>query len=128
MRRPFAEAILDESVATDVFLFGSSARRRTEPKDIDHLLFDRGDVSALNWGTYSSKSRSRSGPSKRRLKIQLVHFGPIDNAAVETTPGPTFTSSHRMLRVTVADGSITPPRPATTRSAGVSDSDRHVAK
>ncbi len=49
-----AEAILDASVATDVFLFGSLVRRRTEPKDIDLLLFDRGDVSALNWGGYSS--------------------------------------------------------------------------
>jgi hypothetical protein len=33
-----AEAILDASVATEVFLFGSLARRRTEPKDIDLLL------------------------------------------------------------------------------------------
>lgn len=49
-----AKAILDANVVTDVFLFGSLARRKSEPKDIDLLFFDRGDVSTLNWHGYSS--------------------------------------------------------------------------
>jgi hypothetical protein len=49
-----AEGILDAHVVTDIFLFGSLARRAKEPKDVDLLLFDEGDVSALNWRGYSS--------------------------------------------------------------------------
>ncbi|MDQ1240206.1 MAG: hypothetical protein QG577_2392 [Thermodesulfobacteriota bacterium] len=40
-------AILDSGAGTDVFLYGSLARGSKEPKDIDLLVFDNGDLSFL---------------------------------------------------------------------------------
>ena len=42
-----ADALLDEDGVTDVFLFGSLARKSRDPKDIDLLLYDDGQMSAL---------------------------------------------------------------------------------
>lgn len=53
MASAIAEALTEKKLVNEVFLFGSIAQRKPDPKDIDLLLFDDGSYSAFGSSYYA---------------------------------------------------------------------------